>query len=186
MTATNERSDHPAAQQFRKARVTRTVPLISDPEAAERLEDLKHQLGRAEMMVAGDQSSSNIAFRDSLQKKYEDLKAEVLADATLVKLGSIGFKKYDRLIRDHPATEEQIAEMKDLKERGVMDKDADLPYNPETFGTALIRKCIITPELSDEEWDDFVEDLTMGEMQLLFATCVAINTTSMRLDLGKG
>jgi hypothetical protein len=82
---------------------------------------------------------------------------------------SISAKDYDRLVTDCPPNIEQRA--------------AGSTFNINTFAPALLSRVIVEPAMSTEEWGDLwtSPDWNRGELMSLFAECMEICSTGLRL-----
>lgn len=92
-------------------------------------------------------------------------------------LQSIGRKRYEALMTEHPATKEQNAEAK--KETGE-----EAPYNVETFPIALISACALEPIMTEEQVQQVWDEWNSAEVMELFFAALEV-TTARRHGLGK-
>lgn len=92
-------------------------------------------------------------------------------------LQSIGRKRYEALMQEHPPTKAQNAEAQ--KETGE-----DAPYNLETFPVALVAACAIEPKMTDEQVQQIWDDWNSAEVMELFFAALEV-TTARRNGLGK-
>lgn len=75
---------------------------------------------------------------------------------------------FRRMLAEHPPREGDVL-------------DARLGYNSDTFGDELIQACILrTENLAGEpvenEWDKWADDMTDGQWEEIFRTCMSLNT----------
>ena len=78
-----------------------------------------------------------------------------------VRFRSIGSKAYSALVDAH----------QEGKERG-------LPFNPETFGPALVAASAVEPVLTPEQVTELWDEWNTGELLALFAAALDANTSS--------
>lgn len=170
----------------KKQRVTKTVWIGGDPVKVALLNDKVGRRRRLESMTMVRGSEVPEADRQALTALDEEIEAireELKQTAISFTFQSIGHKRYDTLLKAHPPTEEQIQKGKEENE--------PVPFNSDTFGFALIDASCIDPEFEEgefEAWmrDDPDNDWNMAELLELFSAALEVNTTSGRVELGKG
>lgn len=68
------------------------------------------------------------------------------------------------------------------EEHSPREGSDDIAFNYKTFPTAVFRKCLIEPvysTLTDEEWDEFLENCSQKERRLLLDTAMNCNLRSI-------
>jgi len=190
-------SDRLKKKQARTQRVH--VPL--DDDLADRVAALKSDVESDRMYLAKVRGNkgSDPERQESMEEKVEllkKLKAELRENTLVMKLASVGRKRYEQLVEEHPLSKE---EKEKLREGNA---DANLPdFNPETFPAALVGASCIEPDLSEgsyvddsfdpprtrypmaeEIWDEW----NQGELTALFTAAYQVNTQRRVVDLGEG
>lgn len=145
----------------------KTVSIIGDDEALERIKDLQNALE--------DEVDTQL-----VTKLKADLKAaeEALEASTLrITLQSIGRKRYEELVSEHPPTEAQNKESEEATGQPA-------PYNTDTFPPALIAASAVDPEMTVEQATELWDEWNTGELMELFFVAIEVNT-QRRVGLGK-
>jgi hypothetical protein len=56
------------------------------------------------------------------------------------------------------------------------DRDAEMGYNPDSFYPAIIRACVIDPEITAEEWSELLDEkLSDNQFAQLSAAAFVVN-----------
>jgi hypothetical protein len=74
-----------------------------------------------------------------------------------------------------PVEYEKLTEVEEYRPRPGTD---DIAFNYDTFPVAVFRQCLIEPAydtLSDEEWDEFLDNCSQTERRLLLDTSLTCN-----------
>lgn len=129
------------------------------------LEDAEQRLALAK---AGD---GNVDESGTLAN---ELRARTDAFYEFLTLRALPAAEMERLVADHPPTEEQI-------------KAGAVNFNRETFFPALLAACVEGSETA-EDWAQMLEsgELVMGEVTALISTAMQLNDRSPSVSLGKG
>lgn len=162
-----------------KNKPPRTVKytVVMDDEKAAQLEKLESQI----IKLRRDRGQSAKGTINGLQKRADDLRAELRESSVDIVLSSVGRRKFDDLISDHPITPEQ---KKEMIEAGVEEKDVP-SWNPETFPPALLKMSVTEPEdLSDTDIQAIWDDWNQSESGTLFQLAMMVNTQRRIVDLG--
>lgn len=190
-------SDHLKKKQSRSQRVY--VPL--DDELADEVARLAKDVESDRLYLAkvrgnGGTDDARQKSMDDKVKKLEKLREELRDNTIVMKLVSIGRKRYENLIAEHPLSEEDKAKLRED------NPDGQLPdFDPDTFPAALVGASCVEPDLSegsyvDEEsnpprtryplaeeiWDEW----NQGELTALFQAAYQVNTQRRVVDLGEG
>lgn len=160
----------------------KTVRLPLDSEIADAFEDAKAEEERLKTRLEYKPDDRNLLKEhDAAVAKLEEAKALMLENSVLFKFRSIGRKRFDDLIFEHPPTEAQI---KKAKENG----SGEANWNEDTFPIALIHACLVDPKMEEHEvkdlWDS--EDWSGSEVLALFWAALEVNSNRRAIDLGKG
>ena len=112
--------------------------------------------------------------------RAEEARAALAPFREVLVISPLAPDKYEELIGEHPATEEQQG-------RGYA-------WNPDTFVPALMAACIgqdLPPEdrLSEKDWLDWATTAhtgVAGELMAIYQACLQVNDRSPELHVGKG
>lgn len=175
-----------------KKKIERKVYVHLDPaiseafdEVNERLEAMRadhrdRRLNAAQRGLLNEDFDRMLDDEMSVMEREWDEASEALDKTTaIVLMRSPGRKKYEALLNEHPATEEQNAEHQ-------KEHNADAPYNAETFGPALISLCAAEPEMTPEEAQELVDEWNLNEAMLLFVGALEVCQMTQVSHLGKG
>lgn len=165
----------------RKKPSFKTVRLPLDSEIADAYEDAKSDVDRLKIRFDYKPDDRNVqAEYNAAVDKMEQAKALVLENSVVFKFRSIGRKRFDDLIGEHPPTDTQIKKAKD-------NGSGDINWNSDTFPVALISACLVEPKLEEHEvkdmWDS--EDWAGSELLLLFYGALDVNSNRRAIELGK-
>lgn len=173
-----------------KRPVTRTVPLVCDPEVGAEWDRLTGVLSAAQAKLDASEAADIPAARlRTLRKAVVDAQAEVDAYRPTVeavtftfKLRSMGRRSFEELMDAHPPTPAELAEA-DAKGEPRPQWSAD------TFAVALIAHTLEAPKLTEAEvraelWDN--EDWNNAELSTLWMAALAVNNERRVADLGNG
>jgi len=167
----------------KKKRATKVIDVVLDPDVARAVHDAEWAVEQAEgrLRVAPDDEAAQAAVW-AAKAELDTLRAQAAADEAVVtlKFRSVGHHAYDQLVRDHPPTAEQIAE---VKAAGM----GDLNFNADTFPPALVAASLEEPKMTVAEvtelWDS--PDWNQAELSAIFTAAVEVNSRRVTLDLGK-
>jgi hypothetical protein len=169
MTERKKPQDHlPSKKSARR----KALWFVTDFDTAEALEKVRTQDGLAGLLGKDAEQAR--------QAKIDELEAELRKSSVKIVIRSMSRKRYEELLSEHPPTEEQLAEFKDQRQKPS--------FNYETYPIALVCASVIDPELPAEEMAEWFNSdaWSGGEFTQLFQECVAINSQSNVLILGKG
>ena len=161
--------------------IFKTVRLPLDSEIADAFEESKGEVERMKIRAEYKPEDRKVQaeYEDALAKLAE-AKALMLENSVEFKFRSIGRKRFDDLIFEHPPTEAQI---KKAKENG----SGEANWNEDTFPIALIHACLVDPKMEEHEvkdlWDS--EDWAGSEVLALFWAALEVNSNRRAIDLGK-
>ena len=166
-----------------KRPVRRTVLIAGDNVLAEEVNALEEEVRRLRITELRRESDAERA--SLLEAKVDELesKKKELQDSSIkFVFQAIRRDRYDALVSEHPPSE---AQRKEAEEAG----ETNLAFNPETFPVALIIACMVEPsEFDHDEMKEWLtsENWNQSELLTLFQACLAVNTTSSLVSLGKG
>ena len=172
-------------QRSLKKPVRKAVWIAGDTELADELSELEASLSRAKTLV---DTIREEARREAALLQVAELETEVALKTEEVRATALKFvfqgisaKAYDKLLGEHPPTEEQI---KFLKEQG----ETNAPFNPDTLPYALITECCVEPDMEKEDLLAWLNDgsFNQSEIMSLFMAATDANQSRKILNLGKG
>lgn len=152
---------------------TQRLPVFLDDELAGEVADLASDVEQFKIRHSGQPVPDDLAAK---LREAKDRLAEVTVEMVFQ---SIGRKRYEDLVKAHPATPEQLAE---AKEEGA---DAP-PYNVDTFPIALIAESCVQPEMSYDEVEALVDEWNQSEVMAMFSCAISVNTMRRVVQLGEG
>jgi hypothetical protein len=147
-------------------RPRRVVHLVLDTEAAAELEELEALLEKVreldEQSNEPDQAPAVAERLAALHRQAEDSRQRFVLQA-------VSWRRYQQLRAAHPPTPGQIEER---AKSGAQDEPA---FNPDTFPGALVREQMLEPAVaSDEEFAEFWDDLSDGQMNVLWTAAFTV------------
>lgn len=153
----------------KKKPIEKIVHVPLDPDLVEAYEKAVEDFEAAD--ARDDDLSVVSAAREAAREKLEE-------QTVSLKFRSIGRKRYDALIHDHPPTDEQNEE----HQRQYGQK---APYDVETFAPALIAASCVEPEMTAEQVMELFDDWNPAEVFDLYTAALEVNTQRRVVDLGK-
>jgi hypothetical protein len=153
------------------------VPICLKRSARSRWEVAQAELLEMTDLVEGTRDAKGVVqATQGRLAALADLKSRVRAledemrDATVTfHLVGMPFPAYNAVLIDHPPREGNMV-------------DRAVGYNVATFYPALVKACIASPVLSDEQWEKLVARLTDGDFDRLATAASEVNR---RLDDGR-
>lgn len=169
----------------RKKQASRAkVKIIMTDDVAQALEKAQQDFALIQMQEMQGMGEDDPGFKAKAEGARAALRAaeeEAEKDAVEYVFKNVGRKAFDKLITDHPPTDEN---REDAKAQG--GNPDDLNWNPNTFPVALVAAAIIHPQMDEAEvqemWDD--PEWGGGELQQLFWTALAAQQKSRVLQMG--
>lgn len=176
----------------KKKPVTRSVEIFIDSDVAVAVNRISVELAEVEERLTGGRNDLDLQVRrDELKSELERLQDDAIEAGDVVSFSfrSIGRKAYDRLIEEHPPTEEQ---QKNAREEGLAaglsPQLSRLSWNADTFPPALIAAASVDPKITHEEAYELFhvsEDWNQAELTALFVTARDAQQVRDQADLGK-
>jgi hypothetical protein len=176
----------------KKRPVIRSVSIFLDSEVAEEINRAQVKLAAVEEKLA--EARGDVALqkrREDAQGELERLQDRAVEEGDVVSFSfrSIGRKAYDRLVDEHPATDEQQKEARERGlEAGLAPTLSRLSWNADTFPPALVAAASVDPKITHEEAYELFhvsEDWNAAELTALFVTARSAQDTRDVADLGK-
>jgi len=176
----------------RKKPVLKTLWIPTDDEIASEYNRLEQEVASAEMQakVRSDDKAASERAAAALMA-LADYEPVMRKNAIKFVFRSIGRKKFDALLAQHPATDKDRADALGVKEEELAAgndlSEAELQWSPQTFPMALIAKSMVEPELTEAEILEWIDDDEWGtsEVMTMFTTALQANTTHQLITLGK-
>ena len=150
----------------RKTGTRRTITVILDGEAMARIDTLRDRIRNEERV---DRRENRDPVAPMLKRQLDEMYEEARQSEVTFTFRSAGRAKFDKLIADHPATDAQRKQVKDmLSEQG---RPYDPPkWNSDTFPAAIVAISSVDPVMSvaeaQEMWDD--ENWSPAELLRIF------------------
>lgn len=151
-----------------RARIQRprtSVPLYLDAELAGEIADAAEALERA---VAYDETSNGPDTAPQLARHLRALEDAAEESKVFFVLQAISHRAYQRLVGEHPPTEEQ-------RQRAADAGGEVEPFDPDALAPELVRMQLVSPQVDDEqEFAAFWDDLNDGQLQQLWTSALAV------------
>lgn len=152
-----------------KAPLERTVSVVLSDEAV-----------RAWEVASSAYEGARLAGRVTaeLEATRDEARAAVEAATVTLRFRSIGRRRYDSLVEDHPVSDEG--------RQRAQDQGAPAPpYDVETFAPALIAASCVDPVLTVEQVGEIWDEWNTAELMELWAAALEVCTQRRVVDLGK-
>lgn len=163
--------DHLRKKPPREERVAVHV----DDGAVRRWEEATAGLRAAEAAARGDAQAEPVV---AARAERDAARAALDGSTVWLVFRAVGRKAYDQLVRDHPPTEEQLAEKR--------DPGTPTPaWNLDTFPVALIAASCVEPAMTVEEAQTIWDEWNGGEIADLWMAALRANTTRRVVEMGK-
>jgi hypothetical protein len=103
-----------------------------------------------------------------VRARIEEQKAIIASGVVRLHLAGLGRKVFRTLLTEHPPRDDEPL-------------DGQVGYNVDTFGEALVAKCLIrTDSLSGDpvpnEWDKWADEMTDGQWQEIYTAALNLQT----------
>lgn len=167
----------------KKKPLTKTVPVVLDPELAEAWEAARRSrdVANARVQIKSDPEAAAQLLEAEAELEAMEKQLEEAEGVAWFKFRGIGRAAYEALVDRHPPTGEQRTKAK------AQGMDA-IAWNPDSFPPALVAACLVEPALSADEvkmlWAD--ENWNQAELAVLLNAAIEVNGTRRTVDLGKG
>lgn len=153
----------------RKRPVEHSVPIALESKYADAvaaaegaIEQLErdHRLGRVTVEELQERGPA-------LQVALDEAKAEYEENSVVFRARALGRKHLDRLMAEHPPTDDQQAAFRELVRNAPMAaKNGELPYNTDTFPPALLAASLVEPEFTLDEAQELWDSDTWSDAEL--------------------
>lgn len=168
----------------KKKPLTKTVPVVLDPDLAEEYEEVRRaaDLAHARVSVSPDNAEAHAQLLEA-DAALQQLRQRLVDEDAVVtfRFRGIGRAAYEKLVDLHPATAEQ--RMK-AKSQGITD---GLAWNTDTLPPALVAACCVEPPMTQEEAARLWSDPNWGQAELgqLLSAAIEVNGQRRTVELGK-
>lgn len=165
-----------AADIIRNAKpLERSVPICLAGDMVAQHEELGRQLAAAEREAAGAAASLSGSGVPALARQIAELE-EAMKDHTInFRLKALPRGRWAKLVAAHPPRTDEQGKAAD-----------DKGFNTETFVDAVLRECIVSPELDDELFDLLVnERLSDGQYEQLTSAMWHINRSGVSVPFSR-
>lgn len=141
------------------------VPICLRPDLLTQYKAAMSALDDAE---AEHKRSGSLAATGKLtaQAAVDELREQMLAASLTFTLRALPQKRWDELYAEHPPREGN-------------DDDARVRFNRASFYDALVRECIVDPELSADQWATLLAHLSAAQYGQLKSVAMQLNTTDV-------
>lgn len=129
-------------------RPERTVPVCLRGDLAADFEQVERQLEEAQKKASDSLAASGIS---ELVDQLDALSAEMRKHTYDFRLRAMSRPAFRALVADH-------GPRRDPDTNEVLERDRYVGVNTDTFYDALIRACVVDPELDDEDWKTLLDE----------------------------
>ncbi len=155
----------------------RSVPICLRGDLVAQHEELARQL-KAAQDGARDSLDAG-ADVGALAERVEDLEAEMRAATYGFRLRALPRPKFRELINQHPPRRND-------DDGKVDERDVYVGVNTDTFYDALIRRCVVDPDLPEGQWRELLEErLTDQQYDALARAAWGINRSEVDIPFSR-
>ncbi|HSH58527.1 MAG TPA: hypothetical protein VK988_02585 [Acidimicrobiales bacterium] len=176
----------------KKQPVTRSIDIFLNSDVARAIAQAEATLDQAEERLRHRRNDVDLQLeRDQAADELERLQQEAVESGAVVAFTfrSVGRKAYERLLEEHPPTEEQIKEAHEMgKAAGLTPQLSRPQFNADTFPPALVALASYEPKIAENEAYELFHvspDWNEAELTALFVTARDAQQTRDVADLGK-
>jgi uncharacterized small protein (DUF1192 family) len=142
----------------------RTVQVCLRGDLVAAHEEAERQLEQAQKAQSDSLAGSGVG---ELADRIEALEAEMHESAVTFTLRAMARSQWRELMNSHPPRRKPDSD-------DVVDEDL-VGLNVETFYPDLIRRCLVDPELDDEDWTALLDVLTSRQYDEIAGAAWAVN-----------
>lgn len=142
-----------------------TVPICLRPDLLAEYKDAESALEEAERAHATE-GSLDAGDKLAAAAVVEELREQMLAASVTFTVRALPRKRWTALYGEHPPREGD-------------DGDARVGFNRDTFYDALVRECVVEPQLSAEQWDALDATLSSAQFASLRTTAWLVNSADV-------
>lgn len=129
----------------------RKVPVCLRGDLQAEIDELERQLRE---QYQNPQTMADRGDRRRLAEQIETVREQMRSSIITFRLRGLNRRRYSDLLAAHPPRRDN-------------DEDKALGYNSDSFWPALIRACLVEPNLSDEQWERLDDQLSSAQFDLL-------------------
>lgn len=159
----------------------RTVDLCLNGDLVAAHEQAERELEQAEKKPT-DSLAGNGASK--IIERIEALEAEMAEATQTFVLRALPHRRSAR--DDRPTHNELKKAHPPRRENGeIIEADAGYGYNVETFNEALIKLCVIDPDLDESDWDELLSVISEGQYSMLVVACLLLNRNDISVPFSQ-
>lgn len=128
----------------------RTVSLCVRGDLVAEVERLEREL--AALRAGSDTRLSGNAEARKIATRIEDLREQMQSATVEFTMRAMRRRDFQKFLAAHPPREGNAV-------------DRAVGFNTETYIEGLVRECIVTPEITDEQWDTLCDSMTAAQWQ---------------------
>lgn len=154
MTETTSKTRRPPTFDHlaKKKPLERRVTVAMDDEVVREYDEACAALERAELIARTKTEDETRRAEldgavDAARERRDAARAAIDAETVTITFRSVGRKRYERLVDEHPPTDEQIEEYR----KAVDDPEGQPAYDGEAFPIALISASALAPRMTREQ-----------------------------------
>lgn len=153
---------------------TKTIRLVLDGDSTVELELAKNELRGLKLQEKIDGSSETLASKvPILERKIQELEAEILKDAVEFTFTAIGRGRFDELKAKFPPTAAQWEIYREASKANPLIRPPT--YDGPGFAPVLIAEATVDPEMSLKEAQRLWDELSDGEAAQVFEGAWDVN-----------
>jgi hypothetical protein len=168
--------------------------IAGDAVAAEALEEARKRQQRTQTLMDAAERNVNMDAAGlervyerahKADQNYQQVLESVKDHVIKVRFEAIGSRRYDDLVELHEM--DSVRRKQYLADNPTV-KDEQVPtWDPETFHFALIAHSAVEPQLTIEEWEEWLHDDSWNGAELvhLFTLAYSVNNSRRIVNLGK-
>lgn len=142
-----------------------TVPICLRPDLLDDYNAAVTALDAAEKAHATDGSLDG-SDKAAAAALVDELRDQMLDASVRFTVRALPRRRWTALLGEHPPREGD-------------EMDARTGFNRDTFYDALVRECVVEPQLSDEQWDTLDAALSTAQFAALKTTAMVINSADV-------
>lgn len=149
----------------------RTVEICLRGDLVAEHEEAERQLAAAEKRATDSLAGNGTG---ELVERIEALEAEMRESTQTFTLRALPHR---RTARDDRPTHNELKKAHPPRrgDNGEIIEADEVGYNVDTFNEALVRLCVVEPELDTADWDDLFAVISEGQFAVLAMGCIMLN-----------
>lgn len=104
--------------------------------------------------------------KTAAQATLDELRGQMLAASLTFTVRALPQKRWGQLYGEHPPRESD-------------EGDARTGFNRDTFYEALVRECVVDPQMTGEQWDALLAHLSTAQYATLKTTAMQVNSSDV-------